>query len=123
MKTNPSEVPAKWAWHYRTLIRLRNALRLAAQEHESAGREPFEREGADAVDRATDETEDNTVRAELVREGRELAEVEAALGRLAAGTYGICEATGMPISAQRLRALPWTRWSKGAAERRESARN
>ncbi len=122
MKTNPAEVPAKWAWHYRTLLRLRDALRLAASEHESAGREPFEREGADAIDRATDETEDSNVRAELAREGAELAEIEAALGRLAAGTYGVCEATGLPISPERLKALPWTRWSKAAAERRESGR-
>jgi RNA polymerase-binding transcription factor DksA len=122
MKTNPAEVPSKWAWHYRTLLRLRDALRLAANEHETAGREPFERDGADALDRATDETEDSNVRAELAREGTELAEVEAALGRLAAGTYGICEATGLPIAPERLRALPWTRWSKAAAERRESGR-
>ncbi len=122
MKTNPVEIPAKWAWHYRTLLRLRDALRLAANEHESAGREPFERDGADVIDRATDETEDSNVRAELAREGSELAEIEAALGRLAAGTYGRCEATGLPISPERLRALPWTRWSKAAAERRESGR-
>jgi len=122
MKTKPPEVPAKWAWHHRTLLRLRDALRLAANEHESAGREPFEREGADVIDRATDETEDRNVRAELAREGAELAEIDAALARIAAGSYGTCEATGLPISAERLKAVPWTRWSKAAAERRESAR-
>jgi RNA polymerase-binding protein DksA len=38
---------------------------------------------------------------------RQLIEaVDAALARLAAGTYGICVACGKPISAARLEALP-----------------
>ena len=33
-----------------------------------------------------------------------LAEVEAAIERLAAGTYGICERCGQPIAKARLKA-------------------
>jgi len=40
----------------------------------------------------------------------ELADVEAALQRLEQGTYGTCEACGRPISAERLDALPATRF-------------
>lgn len=40
-------------------------------------------------------------------------EIDAALGRLEAGTYGICAASGKPIPKERLRAIPW------AAERVE----
>ena len=36
-------------------------------------------------------------------------EVEAALGRIDAGTYGTCERCGRPIAAQRLDALPYVR--------------
>ena len=36
-----------------------------------------------------------------------LAEVEAALARLAAGTFGTCIRCGKPIAAERLEALPW----------------
>ncbi len=36
----------------------------------------------------------------------ELAEIEAALQRLDAGTYGIDEVTGEPIAPERLEALP-----------------
>lgn len=43
-------------------------------------------------------------------------EVEAALERLAAGTYGTCEACGRPISAERLDALPATRFCVDDAE-------
>jgi len=38
-----------------------------------------------------------------------LAEVEAALGRLRAGTFGVCESCGASISPERLEALPGTR--------------
>jgi DnaK suppressor protein len=35
-----------------------------------------------------------------------LAQIDRALGRLALGTYGICERCGKPIGAERLRARP-----------------
>ena len=40
-----------------------------------------------------------------------LYEVDAALQRLDDSTYGICELTGKPISWERLKAIPWTRFS------------
>jgi RNA polymerase-binding transcription factor DksA len=40
----------------------------------------------------------------------ELADVENALQRLDAGTYGVCEACGEPIGDDRLEALPATRF-------------
>ncbi|TDD19150.1 TraR/DksA family transcriptional regulator [Kribbella turkmenica] len=39
----------------------------------------------------------------------QLAEIDAALGRLAAGTYGLCERCGQPIAAARLEARPTAR--------------
>jgi RNA polymerase-binding protein DksA len=38
-----------------------------------------------------------------------LLEINAALQRIEAGTYGICEVCGKPIGAERLSALPWAR--------------
>jgi RNA polymerase-binding protein DksA len=38
-----------------------------------------------------------------------LEEVDAALARIDAGTYGICEACGKPIGPDRLAAIPWAR--------------
>jgi RNA polymerase-binding transcription factor DksA len=38
-----------------------------------------------------------------------LTEINAALRRMDEGTYGICEACGKPIGAERLAAIPWTR--------------
>jgi RNA polymerase-binding transcription factor DksA len=46
----------------------------------------------------------------------ELDDVDAALARLEAGTYGICEACGRPIGAERLDALPATHFCLEDAE-------
>lgn len=37
----------------------------------------------------------------------QLAAVEAALVRVADGTYGACEVCGRPIAAERLEVIPW----------------
>jgi RNA polymerase-binding transcription factor DksA len=39
-----------------------------------------------------------------------VAEIDAALLRIEAGTYGICEGCGKPIGAERLSAIPWARY-------------
>jgi DnaK suppressor protein len=39
-----------------------------------------------------------------------LREIDGALQRIEEGTYGICEATGQPISRVRLEAIPWARY-------------
>jgi DnaK suppressor protein len=33
--------------------------------------------------------------------------IDAALARIEAGTYGLCEVCGKPIGEERLRAIPW----------------
>ncbi|MDX6485160.1 MAG: DnaK suppressor protein [Gaiellaceae bacterium] len=38
-----------------------------------------------------------------------LVEIDAALQRIDAGTYGSCEVCGKPIGAERLSAIPWAR--------------
>jgi DnaK suppressor protein len=55
----------------------------------------------------------------LVRQARtHLAEVDAALTRLAAGAYGTCERCGIPIDAARLEARPVARLCIGCATAR-----
>lgn len=46
-----------------------------------------------------------------------LSEVDAALARLDAGTYGVCERCGAPIGEARLDALPAARTCIGCAAR------
>lgn len=49
----------------------------------------------------------------------ELAELQAALERIDAGTYGIDEVTGDPIAPERLEAVPTARTNVGTEDRRE----
>ena len=49
---------------------------------------------------------------------RHLDEVQAALDRIDAGTYGRCERCGAPIGDERLAALPATRYCVRCAARR-----
>jgi RNA polymerase-binding protein DksA len=56
---------------------------------------------------ATQVSDQNRTQALRERATRDLDQVEAALGRLDAGTYGICQACGRPINPARLQALPW----------------
>jgi DnaK suppressor protein len=55
--------------------------------------------------------------ATLERERRELAEIEAALARIKAGEYGVCETCENPIREVRLQALPWARLCIHCADR------
>jgi DnaK suppressor protein len=45
-----------------------------------------------------------------------------ALGKIAAGTYGICETCGQPIPLKRLKSIPWTPFCREDAEREERSR-
>jgi RNA polymerase-binding transcription factor DksA len=50
-----------------------------------------------------------------------LAEIDAAVTRLAAGKFGLCEACALPIPLGRLRAVPTARLCVTCEEREEQA--
>jgi DnaK suppressor protein len=112
-------VPPEWAWHHRALTKLRATLMGESHDRNAEAFTPLPRGGNDTTDVAEQEIERETLLAELAHEQAELMEVEAALQRIQRGTYGICEATGLRISAERLRAVPWTRYCQSAAQRRD----
>jgi DnaK suppressor protein len=64
---------------------------------------------ADSMDSSALEHERHVALDTLSRKVALLAEVNAALERLRAGTYGLCEECEQPISPGRLGALPWAR--------------
>lgn len=73
------------------------------------GSETFEREKAESI---------------LISTQAHLADVERALVKLSAGTYGTCEACGQPIAAPRLQARPAARFcieDQGRVERQVAA--
>lgn len=53
---------------------------------------------------------------------RLIKEIDDAIARIDAGTYGICEYTGKPIRLERLNELPWARYSIEAARELERRR-
>ena len=50
-----------------------------------------------------------------------IIDVLDAIRRIERGTYGICEMTGQPIEAERLRAIPWARYSIQGQQEAEKA--
>lgn len=113
-------VPRRWAWHYRSLLALRERL-LAERTHQrESAAEPLEPHSMDLADSATDEFDHDMVLRGLSAGQELLVQVDAALQRILDGTYGVCLETGRPIPAQRLRAIPWASFGV-AAERRLEA--
>ena len=81
---------------------------------------------SDLHGRATVTLDDELGAALLDRQHRQLAEIEAALGRLDRGEYGFCHECDVFIGVARLRALPFA-WRCGqcqeGAESRERLRS
>lgn len=80
-----------------------------------------EREPGDAADLAEVSLEDSDCRLLSERDRDLLVEIDRALERWKRGTFGLSEESGRPISFERLRAVPWTRYEADEAERIEKA--
>jgi RNA polymerase-binding transcription factor DksA len=113
-------VNPKWSWHYRTLIQLRARLLNDRAEQISEASQPLEPHSMHLADSATDELDHALAASELDAEEYHLYEIEQAIERILNGTYGICELSGKPVSLARLRAIPWTRFSKKSVATFES---
>jgi DnaK suppressor protein len=85
------------------------ALRAEA-ESLALEREPgdvqFDEESGEGGTAAVDRERDLTLSAQALST---IAEIDAALAAIEAGTYGVCEQCGQPIPQARLRALPYAR--------------
>src|ERR1044071_9444222 len=94
------------------LAELRAALegerdQLRQQIDDLPSEDDFDENHADSGQVAAEQGEHRVLAGAL---GDQLAEVEHALEKLDAGTYGLCEADGEPISEGRLEAMPATRF-------------
>ena len=107
----PERINPKWSWHYHTLIQLRDRLLTDRANQISEAGQPTEPHSMHLADSATDEFNHQVAASELDAEDNQLYEVVEAIKRVLDGTYGKCELTEKPISAARLRAIPWTRYS------------
>ena len=71
---------------------------------------------ADDADFASDTADQGLIARLVDRDAKLLREVEAALHRMAIGTYGLCTLSGEPIGFERLNSRPWTRHAVEAQE-------
>lgn len=87
--------------------------RLAARRHalvDTTSRQ------TDDADWASDSASQGLVARLVDRDAKLLREIEAALHRMAVGTYGVCTLSGEPIGFERLKTRPWTRHALAAKE-------
>ncbi len=113
------KVPRKWAWHHRTLLALLEQLQGQHRAALGEARQPLEAHSLSLADSGTDEFDHDLLLSQISAEQNALYDVVDALRRILDGTYGVCQETGEPIPAARLRAVPWTRFAKAAEIRAE----
>jgi len=94
------------------------------REHEenlSAGTHT-EEVASDPMEVAERATEEDELIGLASQEGAQLSEINHALAKIDKGTYGVSELSGSPIPLERLRAVPWARFTADEEEERESER-
>ncbi|HVX97762.1 MAG TPA: TraR/DksA family transcriptional regulator [Polyangia bacterium] len=98
------------------LDRARRAAIAELKEGETAARAAEnEPEPMDAAELAREQGDGALL---IARARAQLQEIDAALERMRAGTYGVSERSGDPIGYERLEAVPWARLGADESEGR-----
>ena len=108
-------MPKQWLPFYSALISLRNSLKGSLGERSSETIGASARESGELSINSSDagtETFDRDLALSMVANDQEaLEEIEDAIDRIFEGTYGVCLETKKPINKNRLKAVPFTRFS------------
>jgi RNA polymerase-binding transcription factor DksA len=112
-------IDKKWLPYYKTLIELRNQLNDGLVERTEETLKRLSRDDAGDVsaysqhlaDAGTENFERDFALSILSSEQETLYEIEEAIKRIKSGNYGVCEITGKPIARDRLKAIPFARYS------------
>lgn len=120
-------IPEKYKRYYRLLIELRNHVTGQVDQHseETLKRSAKEDSGdlsSYGTDGGTDSFDRDFALSLVANEQEALAEIEAAIQRIKADNYGVCEHTQKPISRERLIAVPFTRYTAEAMKEIEKTR-
>ncbi len=125
------DVPEKFKRYYKLLIDLRTHLTAGIELHSEETLKRSAKEdsgdlssyGQHMADSGTD-TFDRDFALSLVSSEQEaLTEIDSAIKRIHAGTYGVCEINQKPIAKERLLAVPFTRYSAEAQKDLERNRH
>ena len=101
------------------LLGRRESLVGQVQEAELYSRERDSEATQDPADMASETFERAKDLSILIGMAAKIADIERALERLAAGTYGVCEACGQPIGEDLLEAWPAARFCRTDQARSE----
>lgn len=112
-------VPKKWLPYYRKLREMLEMVNQSLAEHTEDTLKRLSRDdsgdvsayGQHLADAGTENFERDFALSQLSSEQEALYEIEQAIQRILNGTYAVCEVTGKPINRERLRAVPFTRYS------------
>jgi RNA polymerase-binding transcription factor DksA len=117
----PNRVPAKWREYFQALANFRDRLleRQGVLVRKASEQQPGY--GLHMADAGTDNFDRDFALSIASSEQEALYEIDQALNRIREGSYGICELTGKPIEPERLKAIPWTRFSAAAEKELEGS--
>lgn len=114
-----AKIPEKWSRYYKLLVELRRHIKegLTLHSEETLMKSAKEDSGdlsgysQHMADSGTDTFDRDFALSVVANEQEALNEIEAAIKRMHAGTYGVCELTAKPIARERLLAVPFARYS------------
>ncbi len=101
------------------LLEMKNKLVAEIEAEIKAERESNKDEGMDTYDLASEERDREINFILSDRERVKSQSIDDALARIADGSYGVCEACGLEIAEERLRALPFTRLCRDCQQDQE----
>jgi RNA polymerase-binding transcription factor DksA len=124
------DVPEKFKRYYRILVDMRTQLTEGIERHSEESLKRSAKDdsgdlsayGQNMADGGINTFDRDFVLSLVSNEQEALTEIEAAIKRIRAGTYGVCEGTGKPIAKERLLAVPFTRYSAEAQKEIEKNR-
>jgi RNA polymerase-binding transcription factor DksA len=125
-----TSIPEKFRRNYKLLLDLRLHLTGQLDQHTEDTLKRSSKDdagdlsgyGQHMADAGTDTFDRDFALSMVANEQEALSEIEAAIQRVKAGTYGICEVTQKPIARERLLAVPFTRYSAEALKEIEKNR-
>jgi len=128
-KNDETAIPKKFLPYYRQLMQMRAQVSDQIDRHSEESRILSKSRDSDSgnyresSNDADSETFDIDFALSLVSSEQEaIYEINEAIDRMKAGTYGTCEITGKPIGKQRLKAVPFTRYSLEGQKEVEGSR-
>ena len=110
-KNGEAKIKQQWLKYYERLLELRDQLTRQMDGLAEESAQEMAGYSLHMADSGTDNFDRDFALSLLSSDQDAMYEIEEALKRIEKNTYGVCELTGKTIPAQRLEAIPWTRFT------------